>query len=203
MGTPLTPKIRGKVFLGSGSGAAVPPLTGAASAPRRPSHAPAPAMPHIQPLPVAMKARRVPTAGSATHRWSAACFSTLPAVFAPPRPCSGGWALMCAQFFFGGGVWFGMPCVSGRRVASPSRPPLRARGRGSSRRRHRAGWCTQGGREGGGGGAAPSPSPVPPIPLPLVLLFLVLMNRGRQGGHLNTLIVLLGGGGGLAQGLGI
>ena len=47
----------------------------------------------------------------------------------------------------GGGVWYGMVCpaVSGRRIACPSRSPLRARGRGSSRHRHRAGWCTQGG----------------------------------------------------------
>ena len=45
------------------------------------------------------------------------------------------------------GGWFGLVCpaVLGGRSASPSRSPLRARGRGSSRRRHRAGWCTQGG----------------------------------------------------------
>ena len=52
-----------------------------------------------------------------------------------------------------GEVWFGLVCpaVSGRRVASPSRSLLRAQGRSSSRRRHRAGWCTEG---GGGGGLA-------------------------------------------------
>ena len=75
-------------------------------------------------------------------------------------------------------VWFGLVCpaVSRRHVASPSRSLLRARGRGSSRRQHGAGWCAR-----VGGGAALSPSPVPPIPLPLVLLSLVLMNHGRRG----------------------
>ena len=68
----------------------------------------------------------------------------------------------------GGGFGLVCPAVSGRRVASPSRSPLRAQGRGSSRRRHGAGWCTQG---GGGGGSSVSlpcsthpPSPGAPVP---------------------------------------
>ena len=64
----------------------------------------------------------------------------------------------------GMGVWYGMVCpaVSGRRIACPSRSPLRARGRGSSRHRHRAGWCTQGG--GGGGGQLRLPPLAHPSP---------------------------------------
>ena len=91
----------------------------------------------------------------------------------PPPPGGGGHLVIVPRGLGGGGlsplggdgqggVWYGMVCpaVSGRRIASPSRSPLRARGRGSSWHRHAAGWCTQG--VGGVGSSVSHPLPIHP-----------------------------------------